>query len=486
MQAGNYRSSYKITKMIPLAIIALGIVLRLMVYLQNRNLWTDEINIALNIAERNFAELATPLSYGQYAPPIFLWFTKLSAILFGMGEQALRLYPLLTGIGALLLLHNILRKNLSIGASWYPLLLFATGIFYLRYSTEVKQYMPDAFISLWLVWLALRVDLLETKLARFVLIWIAVGSIAIWSSMPSVFVLAGVGCYYGVQSLQHKEYKKLLPLLTIAAIWLGQFLIYYFAILSQQISSDFLVNYHDRYFLSTNETWAQNRDVIKAVLQTTYGGGSWALYVNCILLVIGVIGLAIRNKAKTLLLVLPVLLMLLAALLKQYSLIPRLTLFSMPLLLILTGYGLTFALSIRRMPLQAVVLFICLGVWITTEPLKAITTPIQEENFTKALGYLQGQNMHAEHIYVYTGAVNAYRYYTDVHPDKQKWQQLHNPHYMTDGTDVHKIAETIPEKSAMVYTIAFDSYSAKELFRAQVPLTDSFETDGCSVFIFER
>src|SRR5690606_20568037 len=83
-----------------IALIAIGIILRLYVYFQNRNLIIDEANVARNIAERGFAALALPLDYAQYAPPVFLWITKFFTMLFGMGEMALRLYPLLCGIAS--------------------------------------------------------------------------------------------------------------------------------------------------------------------------------------------------------------------------------------------------------------------------------------------------------------------------------------------------------------------------------------------------
>ena len=152
--AMNKTKTDKLLFWIAMFIIAAGIVTRIIVLLQNRDLIIDECNIARNIYERGFAGLAQPLSYEQYAPPVFLWMVKLFTVLFGMGEQVLRLYPLLTGFAAIIMLYLILKELTSLRSLWYPLALFVVAHMFIRYSTEVKQYMPDIFISLSLIWLA--------------------------------------------------------------------------------------------------------------------------------------------------------------------------------------------------------------------------------------------------------------------------------------------------------------------------------------------
>src|ERR1700748_715444 len=86
-----------------IAIIIVGVVLRLIYYFQNRCLFIDEANIARNIYERSLEGLAKPLNYEQYAPPLFLWIIKISTLLFGCSEFAFRLFPLLCGIASLFL-----------------------------------------------------------------------------------------------------------------------------------------------------------------------------------------------------------------------------------------------------------------------------------------------------------------------------------------------------------------------------------------------
>jgi len=70
----------QITPPLMLSIIAVifGLAVRLVQYLSNRSLWGDEAAISLNIINRSYRELLTPLSNNQAAPPGFLTVEKLA------------------------------------------------------------------------------------------------------------------------------------------------------------------------------------------------------------------------------------------------------------------------------------------------------------------------------------------------------------------------------------------------------------------------
>src|SRR6201999_591920 len=75
------------------------------------------------------------------------------------------------------------------------------------------------------------------------------------------------------------------------------------------------------------------------VFQEAVGAEMFNWVFNLILLLIGMVMLIRKHTAKALLVIIPILAALFAAALHQYSLIPRLALFMMPLLLVLVGYG---------------------------------------------------------------------------------------------------------------------------------------------------
>src|SRR5262245_3089465 len=60
------------------ALVGLGVGLRTVPLVQNRNLWIDEAMLALNLVERSPARLLEPLGWNQGAPAGFLLLTKLA------------------------------------------------------------------------------------------------------------------------------------------------------------------------------------------------------------------------------------------------------------------------------------------------------------------------------------------------------------------------------------------------------------------------
>ena len=325
MQNRFQKNNSKILHVSLVLILLLGIMLRIAVYLQNRNLIIDESNIARNIFERDFFQLLLPLSYEQYAPPVFLWILKLSSVLFGFSEYSLRLYALLTGISSLFVMYLLLKEFVPARSVWYALFLFATAHILLRYSSEVKQYMGDVLIVLTLLLLALRIHVKNISPVKFILFWATAGTIAIWLSMPSVFALAGIGIYYTAICIQQKVYNKIRLLIICAAVWLMQFIFYYIAILKDQANSAYLQNFHrDNFLFATPEDLhevAQNWAIFSALLRQFGNNNPFGFNVvfNTLLLLSGIFLLLKQNFAKALLLLTPVVAVLMASALNDFS-----------------------------------------------------------------------------------------------------------------------------------------------------------------------
>lgn len=470
------------------AIIALGILLRIVMWLYNRDLWIDEASVARNVYERDFLQLVRPLDYYQYAPPVYLCIVKGWAALLGYSEYVLRLHSLICGVGSLLLLCAVAKKVSTVRAALYPLFLIATGFIFLRYATELKQYMSDSFIALLLVWLALYVDIEKTVRAKFILIWVVTGSLAIWSSMPSVFVLAGIGLYYAVKAIKNGNTARLLPVGIAGAVWVSQFLIYYFLILKPQINSDYLQNYHNRFFLFATpgnaEEWVHNKDVLVRLLSVAGGTEWYAILFNAGLIIAGGFVLARKNIAQALLFLSPVAFMLCAAMLNQYSLIPRLTLFSMPLLFILMAVAIEKILSAKYYILKLTFLAIAICCAVFHQAIATLYQPFEQEKITRGFEFLKEKGLQGKDIFVAVGADHAFLYYTDMHPGRSEWQSLKGATLMQTNTGFDSLAQTIKEKKAFLYTIVFDSYEGKKQLDKALTLTDSFDTEGCHVYIY--
>jgi 4-amino-4-deoxy-L-arabinose transferase-like glycosyltransferase len=419
-----------IYRLLAIGIILVGIIWRIVIYWQNRNLILDEANIARNLFERGFKGLTQPLSYEQYAPPVFLWIEKILAAIFGFGERVLRFYPLATGIAALLVMYGLLKK--LVGNGWsviYPLFLLAFTHIFIRYSSEVKQYMPDVFIVLSLLWLALSVDMKQTKPVRFALLWFVAGSVAIWACMPSVFALAGVGCYYGWQVFKDRDYKSLVRIGGIAVLWVAQFAVYYLLILKPQADSDYLQHFHQNNFLfaTPNNTGElmHNWEVFSALLKQFEGDWILVLTFNTAFLILGAVALFRRDAAKGFLLLVPIGGLLVAAALNQFSLLPRVALFSMPLLIVVIAYGVDSCMAmdekIWKLAIVAVLLF-AMGSSLSS----TLEKPWKYEQLTDGLDFLKEKKLPGDNLYAYHSSGPALKYYTTIHPDKAQWEQYKN------------------------------------------------------------
>jgi hypothetical protein len=137
--------------------LTFGVGLQLHRWWAGGTLWLDEQMIARNIRDRDFAGLAGPLDFNQSAPLGWLWTQRVVVELLGTGERALRLVPLVFGIGALVAAWAIGRRWLGPAGTFAVVSLLAVNAALLRYSTEVKQYSGDVFWALLLLGAALWV-----------------------------------------------------------------------------------------------------------------------------------------------------------------------------------------------------------------------------------------------------------------------------------------------------------------------------------------
>src|SRR5208282_2209063 len=103
------------------------------------------------------------------------------------------------------------------------------------------------------------------------------------------------------------------------------------------VQSDYLQNAHKYAFLfkfpDSKYKFDSNVAVLKAVFTALGGGGPLCIYFHILTLFVGGIWLAWKHTSKSLLLLIPVIGLYIAAATHQYALTPRLILFIMPILL---------------------------------------------------------------------------------------------------------------------------------------------------------
>lgn len=495
----NYQTMQKLKKVnkdkylhwLVVVIIIVGIALRLVYYFQNRCLFIDEANIARNIYERSFIGLTKPLNYEQYAPPLFLWIIKISTLLFGYSEFAFRLFPLLCGIVSLFLFNNVLKRFTAIDALWYPLIIVATGFIYINYSTELKQYIVDVVVIQLLILLALKTDIINGKNAAFFWKWAIAGSVAVWLSMPSVFMLAGVGAYYCYGALNSKRYAKFFLLISVCLIWLLQFALYYYLILKPQISSSYLQNWHKEFFLNflpvNKATWNDNVNALDKLIEAT--GGKWALSVvfHLLTLAIGAVYLLLKQRGKFLLISIPVFALLLAAALHQYALTPRLVLFIMPVILLFVGVGLHQLFRINDV-LSAVLVVIAAICIFNFGAFSLFYKRVGNEEISQNLDFLLSKNINSGHLAVNNLAVPAFIYYTAIHPAKDKWKNLKEAAFLNWNSNYDSLSTAHKQRWALLYSwMPDDELNAQQnIIRKDWKVVDTNTVTGGKVFIYDK
>ncbi len=440
-------------------IIFIGITLRLLMFFQNRNLIIDEANIVRNLYERDFTELLQPLKYEQYAPPLFLWIEEMLSLIFGYGEKALKLYPMLCGIAALFVFWHLMKRLVYESAIWLPLALMAFSPYFIEFSTTIKQYMPDALIALLLVWLALRKDIFKNSKTRFIILWSIVGILSIYSSMPSVFTLTAIGFYYAYHVIRAKEWNFLAVLSLIGMIWLSVFGVYYWYILKPQITSDYLQKYHAEYFLYATplniEEWKHNWKKIEEIVSNTGGYTFFNLMASFLFIGSGFIALRRKHFDILILAFTPILLTLIAAALHQFSLLMRVSLFLLPLLLILFSYGFHQLWEIRMLSVKVTMVAIGVVMISSFNDFKLFNEKFGFYEITEGLDYLKAKNVDGKNLFIHDASVPAYIYYTEIHPKRNNYENLLGAHLMKWDNNYALETKNVTDTVYFLYTGGF-------------------------------
>lgn len=221
------------------AVVAISVILSGIQFLYNRSLWLDESFIALNILERDYMGLLRPLDFIQVAPILYLQLTKLASCITPFSEYGLRLVPLLCFWASLFLFHKTLRLLFREAL----LVIFALGLFafnnhLLYYSSEVKQYMSDVFVSVMMLYLLLRA--FRNPAHRFFALGVA-GILAIWLSNIAPLVLFASGLYLLFENPPWKNLHALRMISITGVVWLTTYLVYYLLIVHDHPHRDSMV-----------------------------------------------------------------------------------------------------------------------------------------------------------------------------------------------------------------------------------------------------
>ena len=333
-------------------IIICGIILRLFQFFVNDSLWLDEIFLGLNLIDRSYLELFHPLNYEQYAPIGFLLLEKLMGQLFGYTEYSLRILPLISGLVAIYLFYRLTKGTFNYFITTVALFLFCFSRYLINYSMEVKPYSFDVLIAVSILLLALYIykEGLTKKNALYLCL---LGSISIWFSFVSIFMLAAVGISFLIYYYRMKNRDFLYNITIIGTIWVVLFAINYYFFLRHSSPDVTYFWYKFNGFLqlpcSFYELLVQCiikfyslLDLLILSMDNTTIFGFFGLLVTALFFA-GYVSLLVEKEwFISWLFFLPVLLTFVASLLFIYPFKSRLILFLLPVVIILTAKGLGF------------------------------------------------------------------------------------------------------------------------------------------------
>ena len=160
-------------------------------YLLQFPVWGDEAFICLNMVDQSYLGLTGQLRCSQVAPVLFLWGELTAFLTLGHSELALRLLPLLAGLGGLLLTWRLAHLILSPLGRALAVAFLAVAIWPVSMSTVIKPYSLDLLMSAALLVPAVE-WLRRPERVRWLLVLAVVMPVAVFGSYPSVFVAGGV------------------------------------------------------------------------------------------------------------------------------------------------------------------------------------------------------------------------------------------------------------------------------------------------------
>lgn len=414
--AGSARG--RMTAALVLVTVA-GAALRLWQYGANVSMWVDELALAQGIIAAGLRELlTTPLLNSQVAPKGFLLAEKLAVSAFGPSEYALRLFPLVCSLVALVAFVRLSMRLLEGAGPLVASTLFAAAPPLINYGSLAKQYSTDVCVAVLLWQLAYALSTRTVTPRRAALF----GSLLVWFSSPAALMTAALGAalwaWPGSDSDVKARRRALVPVL---ACWCLSSLAATAATFATttHATRDYMQWFwaggfaplSPRVFLKT--LWPLER--VNSVFGPGFTFGGMGYPVPAAYAALALLGLALlwwRERSRAVLLTAPLLFTLAASVFRQYPFSERLVLFLLPGLLLALAAAVEYARRLLPTRSRALsTLAVALPLLPALYPLAATPPPHYTEPIKPVLEYVGDRRLSGDAVYVYYGAAQAVTFY---------------------------------------------------------------------------
>lgn len=418
MEAINFMNNEKALNNIWLGLVFLtGIIIAIYQWLFNRSFWLDEAMLANNIISRNFIELLKPLDNFTAAPPLYLWTVRLITLVAGNSEYSFRFLALICFVFAGICFFYYLQKlNKGIVFSVFAFALFMFNAFFIRYASELKQYMTDVLFST--IFLLLLNNYFNNKSKKQLILLLVTGFFGILFS-HAVFILISTSvCLLVFDFVEKKKIDK--NEIGVIVIWAISISITYVLFFANHPSKQF----QKAYWIDAGAflpIWGSFADIfsffsnkIHMIFFELFPFGQTMSKCLMILLVIGLIKLIKDKKWKDLLLfTLPIIIHLTLSALKMYPFEKRYLIYLIPFIILIITEGFLFILntfSISKYSKLIVTISLVIPLIFIKKTFEN-KFPIKIEEVKEVITYLKKNELKTDNLYIYYSAKPAIEYY---------------------------------------------------------------------------
>ena len=282
---------------------------------------------------------------GQFSSSVhdpfgFLIGTKFLHAAVPVNKYTFRLFPFFCAIISAIVFAKAAGLVLGKTASRLSLGLFVLSPFLIRYSAFLGPYTLDVAVCAGLLILFLRMQTDDLSRPHRLIVYGLLGGTAIWTSLPSVFILSGAGLALALGAISNHDVKRLNRLIVVGAFWLGSFMTYFFVNLQFFVyRPHLLVHWAEQLFPHATSIknicvwiWIHFMDMFRKPAgmfpRAAIPVFAW-----------GVIKMFHRRPEQAAMLTFPFIMVLGAAVWHKYPLYHRVMMFLLPQIYILIGYG---------------------------------------------------------------------------------------------------------------------------------------------------
>ena len=412
------KANIKSINLILLLFIFLSFVLALVNFFHFRSLWLDEASLALNIVNKPIKELLKPLDYDQVAPIGFLMVEKGFSSIFGNTDWSLRIFPLLLFFPSVYLMYKLAliifrEKSFALFAAAF----FSLSYYPLYYSTEVKQYMGDVFISLIITISTLMFSKTDGK--KYWVFYALIGIISVWFSNISVILLFSSGLYFLYQNRKKKQ--NYLGVIKVLGSWVISFFCYYILFVYNHPSQQYMVEYWSnanaflpQNILSMEFILALYNKLIELIKLFHY-----RLFIIFILISILGFFFLLRKRIEILFIIIfPIILHLILSYLKLYPFHGRLIFYQYPFLILIFVSCFFLFYTLLRPKFQPLAIYL-LVIPLLLNILNLFHNnnfPFEKEEIKQSLSQLNTDLEDGDKIYIYHSSIRPFTFYKAKYP----------------------------------------------------------------------